>query len=92
MNREDILIDYWYAPWHYTMKCPDCDKLIDGVDKRASRCKDCAIVLKSNDKIRTKLSYVQGELKPERRKCPHCDGKWEVYFDPNAPMILGDDK
>lgn len=36
------LRDFGYAPGSYTMKCPDCQREVWDVDKRARRCKECA--------------------------------------------------
>lgn len=36
------LLRYGYAPGNYTMHCTSCKQFKDGVDKRCTRCRECA--------------------------------------------------
>jgi hypothetical protein len=42
---DDQLRACWYAPGEYMLTCRDCEKLVQGVDKRAARCRPCAVTL-----------------------------------------------
>lgn len=42
------LVQFGFAPGSYFFRCKDCELSWNGVDKRASRCYDCAKIAKAN--------------------------------------------
>ena len=45
---------FGYAPGHYTSICNDCGKHVDGLDKRAFHCLECAVI-----RAQAKLTALQ---------------------------------
>jgi hypothetical protein len=64
---------YGYAPGNYMAKCYGCEKVVEFVDKRATRCRPCAEALHIRAQQASTQPEQAQEAIPEELVCPECD-------------------
>jgi hypothetical protein len=64
---------YGYAPGGYMAKCYGCEKVVEFVDKRATRCRPCAEALHIRAQQASTQPEQAQEAIPEELVCPECD-------------------
>lgn len=56
------LLPYGYAPGSYMNRCISCGNVVSELDKRATRCKPCAVSSADNAALRAELERLTREL------------------------------